>query len=80
MSTLEATISMLEALPEEARRKVFEYTQKLFVSPKPSSPYEPVGAERLFADLEESRQQFAQGMGRDAKEALDEMGRKHGFV
>ncbi len=80
MSTLEATISMLESMPEEARRKVFEYTQKLFVSPKPASPFEPVGSEQILSGLEESRRQFAQGMGREAREALDEMGRKHGFV
>lgn len=80
MSTLEATISMLESMPEEARRKVFEYTQKLFIARKPASPFEPVGSEQILADLEESRRQFAQGMGCEAKEALNEMGRKHGFV
>lgn len=80
MSTLEATISMLESMPEEARRMVFEYTQRLFVAKKPASPFDPLSAGQILADLEESRQQFAQGMGRDAKESLNEMGRKHGFV
>ena len=41
MSTLEATISMLQAMPEEARLKVFEYTQRLFVSRKPANPFAP---------------------------------------
>lgn len=80
MSTLEATLSMLESMPEEARRMVFEYTRQLFVSRKPASPFEPLSSEQIFTDLEESRQQFEQGKGLDMKDALDEMGRKHGFV
>ena len=38
MSTLDATVSMLEAMPEDARLKVMEFTQNLFTSRKPANP------------------------------------------
>lgn len=56
MSTLDATVSMLEAMPEDARIKVMEFTQKLFTSKKSVSPFVPVNQERILSDLAESRQ------------------------
>ena len=80
MSSLEATVSMLEVMPEEARAKVLEFTQGLFTSHKPQSPFVPLTKEQVLADLAESRRQIAEGKGMDARQALDEMGRKHGFI
>ncbi len=80
MTSLEATMSMLEAMPEEARRKVYEFTRQLFVSRKPASPFVPLTAERILADLEESRREIADGQGVDMESALAEMGKRHGFV
>ena len=80
MSSLEATMSMLEAMTEEARRKVFEYTRQLFVARKPASPFVPLSAEQILSDLEESRRQIADGQGVEMESALAEMGKKHGFV
>ena len=57
MSTLDATVSMLEAMPEDARIKVMEFTQKLFTSRKPANPFVPVSQEQILSDLAESRQQ-----------------------
>lgn len=56
MSTLEATVSMLEAMPEDARIKVLEFTQQLFTSRKPANPFVPVSQEQVLSDLAESRQ------------------------
>lgn len=80
MSTIEATVSMLQTMPEEARLKVFEYTQQLFVSRKPASPFSPLTTEQVLSDLEESRKQIAAGQGLEMKAALEEMGKKYGFV
>ena len=80
MSTLEATVSMLQAMPEEARQKVFEYTQRLFVSRKPANPFVPLTEAQMLSDLEESRSQIAAGQGLDMKNALEEMGKKYGFI
>lgn len=77
MSTLDATVSMLEAMPEDARIKVFEYTQKLFTSRKPENPFVPINTEHLFSDLSESRQQIADGKGLDMETALNELGKQH---
>ena len=41
MSTLDATVSMLETMPEEARLLVYKYTQDLFTSKKPANPFTP---------------------------------------
>ena len=80
MSTLEATISMLEVMPEEARRKVFLFTQDLFGAKKPASPFTPVSEQQVLADLAESREQIARGEGLNMEDALRQMGREHGFV
>lgn len=80
MSTLDATISMLEAMPEEARIKVMEFTQKLFTSKKPANPFVPASQEQILSDLAESRQQIADGKGVDMENALNRMGKQHGFI
>ena len=80
MSTLDATVSMLEAMPEDARIKVLEFTQQLFTSKKPANPFVPVSEEQIFSDLAESRRQIADGSGLNMEEALNEMGKQHGFI
>lgn len=80
MSTLDATMSMLESMPEDARIKVFEFTQQLFNSEKPANPFVSVSAEKVLLDLAESRQQIDEGQGIDMKNALDELGKRHGFL
>lgn len=80
MSTLDATVSMLEEMPEDARIKVFEFTQQLFTSRKPENPFVPVSTKQILSDLSESRQQIADGKGLDMDDALNELGKQHGFV
>lgn len=80
MSTLDATVSMLEAMPEDARIKVMEFTQKLFTSRKPANPFVPVSQEQILSDLAESRQQISDGEGLNMEEALNRMGKQHGFI
>lgn len=70
MSTLDATISMLEAMPEDARIKVMEYTKRLFTAAKPANPFVPAGQEQILSDLSEARQQIANGQGMNMKDAL----------
>lgn len=80
MSTLDATVSMLEAMPEDARIKVMEFTQKLFTSRRPANPFVPVSQEQILSDLAESRQQISEGKGLEMEEALKRMGKQHGFL
>lgn len=80
MSTLDATVSMLEAMPEDARIKVLEFTQQLFTSKKPANPFVPVNQKQVLSDLEESRRQITAGQGLNMKDALSRMGEQHGFI
>ncbi len=80
MSTLEATLSMLEAMPEEARIKVYQYTRSMFSSDRPANPFTPVNKESVLADLKASSQEFEQGEGMNARNAIQEMRHQHGFV
>ena len=80
MSTLEATISMLEMMPEESRQMVFEYTQELFSSSQIANPFVPVSKEQILKDLELSRQQVSQGKVRNMAVALEDLRRCHGFI
>ncbi len=80
MSTVEATVLMLENMPEEARIMVYNYTQSLFISRNPENPFIPLPADMILADLEESRGQIDEGKGLYASDALDELGKKHGFI
>lgn len=80
MSTIDATVSMLEVMPEEARLKVFEFTQQMFVSKKQENPFVSVTVKSVLSDLAESRQQIAEGNGLDMGNALEELGKQHGFV
>lgn len=80
MSTLDATVSMLEAMPEDARIKVMEFTQKLFTSRKPANPFVPVSQEQILSDLAESRQQISAGQGLNMEDVLKRMGKQHGFI
>ena len=80
MSSIEATVSMLEVMPEEARLLVMEYTQSLFNSRKPESPYTVKTESQILEDLAESRKQIENGLGMSMKEALEQMGADHGFI
>ena len=80
MSTLDATVSMLEAMPEDARIKVMEFTQRLFTSSKPANPFVPVGQEQILSDLAESRQQISDGKGLNMEDALNRIGKQYGWI
>ena len=80
MSTLEATVSMLEVMPEEAQRQVYLFTQELFTAKKPASPFTPRSERQIMEDLAESRAQLARGEGVDMEDALQRMGKEYGFV
>ncbi len=80
MSTLDATMSMLEAMPEDARIKVFEFTQQLFTSGKPANPFVPISTTQDLSDLAETRQQISEGNGLDMEDALNKLGKQHGFL
>ena len=80
MSTLEATISMLEVMPEEARQMVYKYTKGLFTARKPANPFVPLTTDQILSDLEESRHQVDAGLAIDMDKALEDIGKRNGFL
>lgn len=80
MSTLEDIGAMLECMPEEARVKVFQYTQRLFMDEQSESPFTKLSAEKIRSDLAKSRQQIENGQGARADDAMDELGKRHGYL
>ncbi len=80
MGTIEATMSMMEVMPEDARIKVMEYTQQLFTSEKPANPFVPLTSGQILSDLDISHQQIIDGEGIPANAAIADMGRRHGFI
>lgn len=80
MSTIEATVSMLETMPEEARRKVLTYTQKVFSSYRPANPFIPKSKAQILSELDESERQISEGKCQDATAAVMELKRQHGFI
>ncbi len=80
MSTIDATISIMEGMSEDARKKVLEYAQGLFASKGKANPFVPLTREQILEDLAESRQQIADGKGEPAEAVMEEIGKKHGFI
>lgn len=80
MNTLEATISMPEAMPEDARIKIMKFTQKLFTFRKPANPFVPISQEQILSDLAESCRQLSDGKRPDMEDALNKTGKQHGFI
>ncbi len=49
-------------------------------SRKPANPLTPLTMDKILSALEESRKQIDEGKGLNMKDALNEMGRNHGFL
>ncbi|MDY6325057.1 MAG: hypothetical protein SPL99_08325 [Catonella sp.] len=80
MSTIEAAVSMLETMPEEAQLKVLLYTKNLFSAKRPANPFVPLSKEKIIYDLETSERQIAEGQFQRADDAIMELREEHGFV
>ena len=83
MSTIEATVatvSMLENMPADEQEQVFLFTQNLFHTKRQQNPFVPLTKEQILADLDRSEEQFENGQFMDASEAIEKIGKKHGFI
>lgn len=77
MSTLEATVSMLETLPEDDLIAISGIVKRFII--KNNSPYAPLTKKETLEKLAKSRKQAEEGKVRDAKEASDEIREKYGL-
>jgi EAL domain-containing protein (putative c-di-GMP-specific phosphodiesterase class I) len=79
MSPIEATISMMEVLPEDDLIQIRNFTTMLYEKRKVNNPFVPLTEEKLMADLETSRTQIEQGKSSNMKTALERLGAKYGI-
>ena len=77
MSTLEQTVSMLESLPEDDVKAIHDITYRFYI--REHSPLKPVTREQILKDLAVSRQQIANGEGKELSEAIREIEAKYGL-
>ena len=47
---------------------------------KPANPFVSLNSDDILSDLSESRKQFSEGKGIDMEDALNEIGKQHGFL
>lgn len=80
MTTIDATVSVMRELPENDRRKVFNYAQTLRSSKNIENPYKPLTVKQVLADLDQSEKEFAEGKDLDAEEAVQALRKQHGFI
>jgi len=77
MSTLEQTVSMLEALPEDDVKAIHDIIYRFYI--REHSPFKPVTKQQVLMDLAVSRQQIANGEGEELGEAIREIEMKYGL-
>lgn len=80
MSTIEATVSMMESMSEDARIQVLQYVQRLFLSQKTEDLFETVTTEQVLLDIEQSEKDISDGNYRSMESVIDDMERRYGFV
>lgn len=78
MSNLEATVSMLEMLPEADIEIIYGITKKMF-DEKQGSPFKPLSADDILRDLEISSEQFKQGKCSTAEEIVARARERYGL-
>ena len=77
MSTLEQTVSMLETLPEDDVKAIHDITYRFYI--RKQSSIKPLTKEQILNDLAVSRQQIANGEGKELGEAIREIEAKYGL-
>lgn len=80
MSTIAATVSIMEELPESSRKQVLVFAEEQYKKAKPKSPFAPLTKERVLSDIRLSEQQIDEGKGIDATEAVTALRKKYGFA
>ena len=74
MSTLEATVSLLEMLPESELATVRRFIVENIIK---NNPYQKLTEEKLLDDLATSRTQYEAGEYTDMSEAIQEIGERY---
>lgn len=76
MSTVQATASMMEYLPEPEQQKVLVFVRNLVSK---NSPFKPETEEEFYASIDIGIAQADAGQVQDMDEAIDEISRELGI-
>lgn len=79
MSTLEATVSMLETLPEEEINTIYEVTKRFFVNRGGNNPFQSKTEDEIICELDTAKKHVEAGLVNDAKDASKELRAKYGL-
>ena len=77
MSTLEATISMIEVLPEADLIKIQDFIKTIFEQHSSESPFPLLDEGDILKDMETSERQFVEGKYKGAKQVLNEIRKEY---
>lgn len=80
MSTIDATVSVMEELPEETRKQVLVFATYKLNASKPTNPATTHSDEKLISILDHSDQQYHDGKAVNMKSAIMEARRQHGYI
>ena len=80
MSTIAATISIMEELPEETRRQILQFATYQLYASKPVNPETTHSDDELLSVLNHSDKQYHDGKAKNMKSAIMEARRQHGFI
>ncbi len=73
MTTLEATMSLLEILSEEDLKRVQNFAKCLLMSQSNPSPFQPLTKEQILSDIGESFKDIDNHNCKDANEYIDDL-------
>ncbi len=80
MTTIDATVSVMESMPEGIQIMVYNYAQTLLKGKNFENPFVPLTEEMILADLEESRRQIEEGKVSPVENVIRDMEIKYGFA
>lgn len=80
MSTIEATVSMMQRMTENSQRKVLDYVKLVYSAETAPSPYAPLSGDEIMEKLAVGRAQNEAGEGIPFDEAMRRIGVENGFI
>lgn len=79
MSTLEATVSMLQALPESELLTIHDMARRFYMKQAIQNPLEPMTEQQMLDKLAASRKHAEEGRVMDADVAISKIKEKYGL-
>lgn len=76
MSIKDANIALLSVIPDSEQEKIYTYLSENYCE---DSPFKPLSAKEIYAELSESRECYSRGEYEDFDDALDDISFKYGI-